>query len=270
MFNEQLPDLLDYVDNLPGFVCHVGDMNIHFDNPLQSATKQNLTDHSLHSLVQVISMPTHRCGHIINCVIVRPDDDIHRKSTVIDSLESDHYGTKSYFNVSVSKHSTSYRTVSNIANIDRPSFIAELSSVSEASSVEKANRFCDFLSTVPDKHAPPSLWKVMTNNYSPWFESMRDELFVAKRKRRQEERKWRSTKLTIFKDLYRQAKHKVSILVHTAKCKFCTEGVTLAFSSNELHIIVNTLSNRHQPRILPTIYPSADNHCILSNTLPTK
>ena len=43
MFTEQLPDLLDYVSNLPGFVCPVGDMNIHFDNPLQSLTKQTLT-----------------------------------------------------------------------------------------------------------------------------------------------------------------------------------------------------------------------------------
>ena len=29
MFNEQLTDLPDYVSNLPGFVCLVGDMNIH-------------------------------------------------------------------------------------------------------------------------------------------------------------------------------------------------------------------------------------------------
>ena len=35
MFTEQLPDHLDYVNNLPGFVCLVGDMNMHFDNPLQ-------------------------------------------------------------------------------------------------------------------------------------------------------------------------------------------------------------------------------------------
>ena len=42
------------------------------------------------------------------------------------------------------------------------------------------------------------------HNSSPWFESIRDELFIAKRERRQAERKWRYTKLTIFKDLYRQ------------------------------------------------------------------
>ena len=146
MFIEQLTDLLDYVNNLPGFVCLVGDMNIHFDNPLQSLSKQTLTTLRLYSLVQVISKPTHRCLHIIGWVNVRPDDDIHRKSTFTDSFESDHYCTKSYFNVSVSKPSTLYRTVWNIANIDRKSFIAELSSVSEFSSAGKTNQFCDFFS----------------------------------------------------------------------------------------------------------------------------
>ena len=46
--------------------------------------------------------------------------------------------------------------------------------------------------------------------------------------------------------------------MHTAKCKFYTERITLASSSKELHQIVNTLSNGHPPKILPTIYPSAD------------
>ena len=199
-------------------------MNIHFDNSLQSLTKQTLTTLSLYNLVQVINKPTHRCGHIIYWVIVRPDDDIHKKSTVKDTLESDHYCTKSYFNISVSKPSTLYRTVRNIANIDRPSFIAEPSSVSEFSSVENANQFCDFLRTVIDKHAPPSLRKVITHSSSPRFESIRDDLFITKRK-------WRNTKLTIFKDLYGQAKYKVSKLVHTAICKSYTERIPLASSS---------------------------------------
>ena len=217
-----------------------------------------MTTFSLYDLVQVINKPTHRCGHIIDWVIVRPDDGIHGKYTVTDSLESDHYCTKSYFNISVSKPSTSHKTVRNITNIDRPSFIAELSSVSEFSSVENANQFCDFLRTVIDKHAPLSLRKVITHNSSPWIESIRDEPFIAKRERRQAERKWRNTKLTIFKDLYRQAKHKDAKLVHTAKCKSYTERIALASSIKELHQIVNTLSNRHPPKILPTIYPSSD------------
>ena len=87
MFTEQLPDL-DYINNLLGYVCLVGDMNIHFDNPFQLLTKQTLSTLSLNNLDQVINKPTHRCGHIIDWVIVRPDDDIHRKSTVTDSCHS--------------------------------------------------------------------------------------------------------------------------------------------------------------------------------------
>ena len=144
MFTEQLHDILDFINNLPGLVCPVGDMNIHFVNPLQSLTKQTLTTLSLYNLVHVINKPTHKWCHIIDWFFVQPHDDIHIKSTVTDSLESGNYCIKSYFNDSVSKPSTLYRTVGNMANIDCPSFIAELSSVSEFSSVVKVNQYHDF------------------------------------------------------------------------------------------------------------------------------
>ena len=71
-----------------------------------------------------------------------------------------------------------------MANIDRPSFIAELHSVSVFSSVEKASQYCYFLRTVLHMHSPPSLRKFINLNSSPWYESIRDELFIAKRERR--------------------------------------------------------------------------------------
>ena len=98
-------------------------------------------------------------------------------------------------------------------------------------------------------YAPTSLRKVMNHNSSPWFESIRDKLFKARRERRQAERKWKSTTLTIFKDLCRQAKHKASKLVQRAKCQSYTDRIALATSSKELHQIVNALSNTHPPKI---------------------
>ena len=65
-------------------------------------------------------------------------------------------------------------------------------------------------------------------------------------------------KVNYFQGLVRTGKAQVSKLVHTSKCKFYTERIALASSSKELHQIVSTLSNRHPPKILPTIYPSAD------------
>ena len=62
-----------------------------------------------------------------------------------------------------------------MANIDRPSFNAELSSVSELLSVEKENQYCVFLRTVLDNHEPTSLRKAINHNSSPWFESIRDK-----------------------------------------------------------------------------------------------
>ena len=92
---------------------------------------------------------------------------------------------KTNFNVTVSKPHNLYKTVRTIANIDRPSIIAELSNVAEFLSAEKTNKNCDYLRTVLDKHAPPSLQNVINHNTSPWFESIRDELLIAKRERRQ-------------------------------------------------------------------------------------
>ena len=46
--------------------------------------------------------------------------------------------------------------------------------------------------------------------------------------------------------------------MHTAKCNLYTERIALASSSKELHQIVNALLDRHPPKILPTIHPSAD------------
>ena len=69
-----------------------------------------------------------------------------------------------------------------------------------------------------------------------------------------EQRKWNSTKPTVFKDLYRQAKHNVSKHVHTVKCQFYTEITALSYSSKELLQVVDTLSIRHPPKVLPTIF----------------
>ena len=143
-------------------------------------------------------------------------------------------------------------------------------SFSELSSVEKANQFCEFLRTALGQHAPPSLRKVINHNSSPWLESIRDELLMAKRGRREAERKCRNTKLTIFKDLYRQAKHKVQTLAHTAKCQFYTERIAMASSLKELHQIVNTLSIDIHKKHCQSITLVLNFQVFSSDTLQTK
>ena len=139
MFTEQLHDLHDYVNNLLGHVCLVGDMNIYFSNTLHTIDKQNLTTISLNNLVQVINMPIYRCGHTINWVVIRPDDNVHKNLLIQTHLNQTIIALS---RTSTFLPSTTYRIARNMANIYRQSFTAELSSVSEFSSAEKANQFC--------------------------------------------------------------------------------------------------------------------------------
>ena len=63
-------------------------MYIHIDNQQQSLTKQNLTILSLYNFVEVNKTSTHKCSHIIDLVVVRPDDDTNEEPIVTDSLEA--------------------------------------------------------------------------------------------------------------------------------------------------------------------------------------
>ena len=153
MFTVQLPDLVDYINNLLGRICLVGEINVQFDDPLQSVTKQTLITLSLYNLVQVINKPTNRYdisltgvtwlslqSMMYDMVLDIMTESVKNIDT--DLLESDHYCIKSYFSVSVSKPSTRYRINVNMDYIDHPSFTAVLSNVSELSSAEMVNYLC--------------------------------------------------------------------------------------------------------------------------------
>ena len=53
--------------------------------PLQSLIKQTLTTLNIYSLVQVINKSAHKCGHIIDWIVVLPDDDVHIKNLLLQT-----------------------------------------------------------------------------------------------------------------------------------------------------------------------------------------
>ena len=66
-----------------------------------------------------------------------------------------------------------------IANIDGPIFIAEVSNISDFSTVDKVNQFCHILHTRRDNHVPHSEVKVGNHNSFSLIESTRYELLKA-------------------------------------------------------------------------------------------
>ena len=150
-------------------------MNIHFDNPLQSLTKQTLTTLSLNSLVQVINKPSHRCGHIIDWVLFD-----RTMTSIKNRLLQTHLNqtfialnpTSMFQSLSLLPYTGLLGTLPTLTALH----LLLNFPVFQFSSVENANQFCYFLRTVIDKHVSPYLRKVITHNSSPWFESIRDDL----------------------------------------------------------------------------------------------
>ena len=105
-----------------------------------------------------------------------------------------------------------YRCVKNIRGIDRSACVADLETelVGIGHSLS-ADQYNVTLLSVLDKHAPAAKRRV--TNAPPWFGLVREDLLEAKRSRHQAERKWRNTNLTVFKDLYKEAKHHVTNVV---------------------------------------------------------
>ena len=178
-------------------------MNIHYDCPDHPLTSKTLDLLYMCNFKQVVTQSTHRRGHILDCIIIRPSDQIHLSSEVTDSLESDHLCVISCFDVSVARSCPVYRYVRNIRGIDRSAFVADLETelVGIGHSLS-ADQYNVTLLSVLDKHAPAAKSRVTERMSSPWFGLVREDLLEAKRSRRQAERKWRNTNLTVFKDLY--------------------------------------------------------------------
>ena len=77
-------------NSLRGQICILGDMNIHYDCPDHPLTAKTLDMLYMYNFKQVVTQSNHRRGHILDCVIIRPNDQVHLSSEVTDSLESDH------------------------------------------------------------------------------------------------------------------------------------------------------------------------------------
>ena len=256
MFLEQFPDLLDMCNSLHGQLCILGDINIHYDCPNSPLTAKTLDILQMYNLKQMVTEPTHRRGHTIDWVLVRPDEQVHRSSNVSDSLESDHFCVMSVFDVTVANSSPVYQSVRNIRSIDRTAFVAdleaELAGMCDSLSADQYNAI---LRSVLDNHAPASMRKVTHRVSSPWFGLVGDELLEAKRNRRQAERKWRSTGLSVFKDIYQKAKHYVTKIVLKAKTQYYNLKISSAHTSKELYKITNSILSRTKSIHLPTSLP---------------
>ncbi len=143
-----------------------------------------------------------------------------------------------------------------LKKIDTGAFKQDLShAVSQVSSISDYN---NHLCSVLDKHAPLCRCTVRTRKPTPWFSSIAEQFCELKRERRQAERRWLKSKLTVHKQIYGSIKQKVTNLVDKAKQACCSAKIQSGTTCKQLFRNFNTILGRNSSSPLPSTFDSDD------------
>ena len=166
----------------------VGDFNFHFARP----TLTPYVSWTFH-FSQVVSAPTHRCGHTLDPVVHREEDSLLRSASVCHSLSSDHLPVMRSLDISKPESQPVLGTARNLRAIDREQFRQDAASLATVQPDITADQFNTQMRRLLDTHAPSTQRQVTCGRRSPCYSSIASELRSMKQERRRAERRWLST-----------------------------------------------------------------------------
>ena len=107
------------------------------------------------------------------------------------------------------------------------------------------------LRDVLDRHAPLVTRRVRARPSAPWLsESIR----IARRSRRRAERRWRKTRLTVFRDIFVKERKTVSKTINDAKREYFSSKIKKAKDSKTLFSITKDLIGASKAKVFPSLY----------------
>ena len=232
MFFDQFSDFLEHSDSLPGKTLLMGDFNFHFEN-VENKNSRKLHDIiDMFNLTQSVSAPTHNQGHLLDLVFSKQSDNILTSTKLHHGLTSDHTANLCKLDVSVPVQKPETFLYRCLKKIDTGAFKQDLShAVSQVSSFSDYN---NHLCSVLDKHAPLCRCTVRTRKPTPWVSSIAEQFCELKRERRQAERRWLKSKLTVLKQIYDSIKQIVTNLVDKAKQAYYSAKIQSSTTCKQL------------------------------------
>ena len=157
-----------------------------------------------HGLTQLVDVPTHRCGHTLDWAVVRSDVSCLVLERVDDMPGlSDHRSLLCKMTITAPSKSKRTVTSRNTKAVSLPDFQADVKRFADRYSQcpdrDLADSYSAGLRAVIDRHAPLVTRCVSHRRSAPW---LTDEVREAHRRRRQAERRWRSTRLTAHRESF--------------------------------------------------------------------
>ena len=258
-FINEFCDLLDMYLFDQHHLVFIGDFNLHFDSDIETYALQMKTCLHNRNLKQIVRKPTQKSNHILDWVIVRDDDELIQNIDVIDKCLSDHYVIT--FNVIMSKPKAIKRHIRSrdLKNMNHNDFSSDVKStlpLSDSDDVETlTSQLNTRLSDTLDKHAPLKARTLSCRRPAPWRNIA---VVEAKQDRRRAERKWRSTELTVHRQIFQAKNYEVKDVIAQAKTSYYTSSINECTTSKSLYTITNDLCGKNSDPILPNDIPKEE------------
>ena len=224
-FFNDFEHIIDQTALNPGHVLFLGDYNIHYDCDSEPECRRLKELLITSNLKQHVTEPTHTSGHILDLVISKDDKSV--ESVSVSSMISDHFAV--HVTMAVSKPRPLRKTIHyrKYRSIDLACFSQDLATSSIVQSPAKSlddlvHQYNTVISDVVNKHAPKLSRKLAIKPYMPWYNTT---IQMAKRTRRQLERRWRKTKLVADRDAFKKQRETVNNLIDQAKAEYYRQKI---------------------------------------------
>ena len=111
-------------------------------------------------LIQTVDKPTHRCGHILDWILHRRDDEILQTTHVSHELTSDHFTIVCDLDLLVPRQPPSFICKRNLRSVDNCSLVQDIKQCLDPSMTFTAKQLDSILHSLLDKHTPITNCKI--------------------------------------------------------------------------------------------------------------
>ena len=245
-FIEEFQTMIEQVSTTSSQFIITGDLNVHFDSVTSAEAKKVISVIQAANMQQLVSAPTHRCGHILDPVITSSTGSPISLVQVDDHLISDHFLISTQFALDSPTKNARVLKYRQYSKVNLPAFYSAIADriATVPTSLDSTKQILDFYNStlrhVLDQHAPERSKLCSSRHSSPW---MNDEIREKRIERRKAERRWRKTKLQSDRINYRLLCCETSRVIKQRKMQFYNSKIAeLSGDQSALFNLVNRLS----------------------------
>ena len=264
-FFEEFDNFLSSMILAKGKLIIMGDFNFHLDTADNPGTQRFNSLLDSYGLQQHVEQATHKSNHTLDVVITKINEIPVHNLDVIDHLISDHKAISFYLDTQrppLPKKTIVYRSISKIDSIELVTDIQSNdclngNALKDITDCEQCvQMYNEAARSVLDKHAPEKTKTVTVRPKSEWYNQ---EVDTARKEKRQFERKWRATGLTVHRQMYCEARNRLMKTIASSKKDHISQKISESSNSQkELFNCLDRLFHKSKSSCLPDIDDSKE------------